>query len=298
MANFCENCGSPLSGPFCVKCGADMRSAGSVQRQPPATTVQTPALKAAPAPAVPIGAKPGGMSPLVKLGVAAVVIIFVGGAVAIGGVLYVAHRVSQKVHEVAGEFTGSAPDQHSGASPAGSGSANGTSDACSLLTQEDVSRAIGVEIIRAQPGENSCSYIAKGDQADMTAKHTTAMMAARGADKKSQQMIQTFAGGMFKTFQSESKEAPSGTPGEVMVFSFSIDTNSAGAQMQLNSKTLRRLGPTGAQSMPGIGDEAFVSGDSMVMVRKGEKLIRIMYMTCPCGTDAVKPLAKKIADAL
>jgi hypothetical protein len=34
------------------------------------------------------------------------------------------------------------------------------------------------------------------------------------------------------------------------------------------------------------------------MVRKGDTLIRIMYMTCPCNTEAVKPLARKLADAL
>jgi hypothetical protein len=33
----------------------------------------------------------------------------------------------------------------------------------------------------------------------------------------------------------------------------------------------------------------------MIMVRKGDKLIRIMYMSCPCNTDAVKPLAKQLA---
>jgi hypothetical protein len=36
----------------------------------------------------------------------------------------------------------------------------------------------------------------------------------------------------------------------------------------------------------------------MIMVRKGSKLVRIMYLTCPCRIEAVKPLAKEIADAL
>jgi len=33
-------------------------------------------------------------------------------------------------------------------------------------------------------------------------------------------------------------------------------------------------------------------------VRKGDRLIRITYTACPCGTDAIKPLAKKVADQL
>jgi hypothetical protein len=36
----------------------------------------------------------------------------------------------------------------------------------------------------------------------------------------------------------------------------------------------------------------------MMIVRKGDKLIRIMYMMCPCGVEAIKPLAKTLADRL
>ena len=45
MANFCNKCGAPVSGIFCVKCGADTRLAASPQPQPaapPATPVATP----------------------------------------------------------------------------------------------------------------------------------------------------------------------------------------------------------------------------------------------------------------
>jgi len=31
-----------------------------------------------------------------------------------------------------------------------------------------------------------------------------------------------------------------------------------------------------------------------MFVRKGDKLIRIMYMSCPCATAAIKPLAKRL----
>jgi hypothetical protein len=36
----------------------------------------------------------------------------------------------------------------------------------------------------------------------------------------------------------------------------------------------------------------------MMFVRKGDRLIRIMYSTCPCGVEAIKPLAKTLADRL
>jgi hypothetical protein len=37
---------------------------------------------------------------------------------------------------------------------------------------------------------------------------------------------------------------------------------------------------------------------AMVMMRKGDKLVRIMYSMCPCTVEAIKPLAKKLADSM
>ena len=65
--------------------------------------------------------------------------------------------------------------------------------------------------------------------------------------------------------------------------------------MRLNAKVMGRLGP-GQVSIPGIGDEAMDESGAMMMVRKGDKLIRIIYSTCPCSVEAIKPLAKTLAD--
>ena len=220
------------------------------------------------------------------------------GALAAGGLYYVAHRISQKIHEEAGNILGSSPTSTSpDSASAGNGSRiPGGIDVCRLLSKEDVGRAVGVAIARAQPGDNSCSYIAKGDKADMLAKHTTAMLAARGADQQTQQKIQKFAGGMFKTFQSEQPASEQDTSGEVPVFSFSVDQNAAEEQMRLNQKMLGVIGDQ--ESLPGLGDQAFVSADGMILMRKGKNFVRIMFIACPCDTEAVKPLAKEIADAL
>ena len=306
MAKFCVKCGAPLgAGPFCVKCGADMHSlAESAQPQSPFPAAQPTPPKTAPSSSAVSGKQ--GMSTLAKLGIAAVAIIFVGGAAGAVGVYYVAHRVSQKIHQTADGILGSSSDSSapshgegagSGESESGRSATSGTiGDTCRLLSKDEVSKAIGVEIIRTEPGDNACSYIAKGDEADMLAKHATAMTASRGADKKTQQMLQTFAGGMFKQFQSEQPQSEMAKAGEVLVFNFSVDQHAAEEQMRLNAKGLSMLGDT--QGLPGIGDQAFVSADGVIMVRKGKSLIRVMYVTCPCGTKEVVPLAKKLADSL
>jgi hypothetical protein len=309
MANFCTKCGTPLTGRFCVKCGADLRqSTTPAPPQPVQQNAGTAAPEAVPAPAAgPAFATAPPlvtnnlvankkMSLLAKLGIAAVIVVFVGGALAVGGLYYAAHRISQKIHEEAGSILGSSsasPDSSSGGT--GSGNAGGI-DVCRLLSKEDVGRAVGLVIARAQPGDNSCSYIAKGDKADMLAKHATAMMAGRGADQQTQQTIQKFAGGMFKAFQSEQPASEQDTSGEVPVLSFSVDQNAAEEQMRLNAKVLGVMGDQ--QGLPGIGDQAFVSADGIIMMRKGKNFVRIMFIACPCNTDAVKPLAKEIADAL
>jgi hypothetical protein len=40
-----------------------------------------------------------------------------------------------------------------------------------------------------------------------------------------------------------------------------------------------------------------VAANGMMLVRKGNTLIRMMYISCPCNTDQIKPLAKKLAAA-
>lgn len=293
MASFCVQCGSPLSGAFCVQCGADARAATNpVQGQ-----TSTPAAQqTGPTLGPPAMAKKG-LSPLAKLGIAAVVIIFVCGIAGAVGVYYVAHRVSQKFHQVSDGVLASNSDSGSSSEASSSSSSdNSLGDVCRFLSKEDVTKAIGVQIVRTQSEDNGCSYIAKGTQTDMLAKHAAAMSGDMGADKKTQQVVQAFAGGMGKMFQSEEPVPEPDAAGEGPVFTVSLDQNGAEEQMRLNAAVLGNLGPQ--QRVPAIGDQAFVTADGMMMVRKGKTLARIMYMTCPCGTKQVIPLAKKLAGSL
>jgi len=278
MPAFCGGCGTAVEddSKYCAKCGAPT---GQTERVASSTSPL-----AAPPPA------PKGMSAVAKLGIAAVVIIFVGGGVAVAGMYYAAHRVSEKSHDaVSGRVDAAAPSQKTSSSP------NSLGNVCRYLRKEDVSTAIGVEVVRVEPVDDGCNFYAQGDQAEMTAKHMSAMMAAKGADAQTQKMIQGITGALGKSFQSNKQDAGDGS-GTVIVFNFSIDTNGV-EQMNLNRNAMQRVGDATVQDMPGIGDEAFVTGDGIIIARKGDKLIRVMYMTCPCSTQAVEPLVQKLAAA-
>lgn len=311
MPNFCANCGTPLNGGlFCVKCGVDARAnlnSEQVQSYMPATetapTSPRPANPAQIGPAiVPSPAVQTGMSTLAKFAIVAIVIIFVGGVTGAVGMYYVAHRVSQKFHQLSdGVLKASSESGHSTHSSSEEVRASASNDnhignVCRLLNKDHVSQAIGVQIVRAAAEDNGCTYIAKGTQAEMTAKHASAMAGDLGVDKKSQQAVETFSAGLGKVFESEKPAPEQDTSGEVPVFSFSIDQNAAETQLQLNAKVLGIIGSQ--ERLPGIGDQAFVSADGMIFMRKGKNLVRILYQSCPCGMEQVKPLAQEIADAL
>jgi len=278
MGSFCGQCGAPVGVTgFCVKCGAPID--GTAKPAAPSVAASKAAVPKA------------GMSSGMKLAMAAGAVVFVGGTVAAAGIFYVAHRATQKLHEIA---SGVAGDRHA----AGSASSS-LGDPCRYLSKQDVSRAIGVEIVAALAEGVGCSYMAKGNQGDMSAKHAAKMLGAKGADEKTQKMIQDFAGGIFKSMPQEKQDQGTDASGNVPVLSVSVsDSESAMSEMKLNAKVLKNLGGGKTGQDLQIGDEAFVSSDSMIMIRKGDKIVRIMYMTCPCGTAEIKPLAAKLAAAL
>ncbi len=322
MSKFCGACGAPLheGAGFCGSCGVSTQQAASTSPQAvfrPVLRPDTPAAApqaeyqpvtspAAPPAVPPVAASPAAVakssSPWLKIVIVVAIVIFAVGALAVGGVIYVAHKVSQKAQEYKREVLGESPTPATGAAPGAGGvqptAATGeeespavTGDECHLLSKEDVSAAIGVAILETMPTDGGCSYLAKGTQADMTGKHTAAMV---GADKKTQGMLEQFAGAIGSSMPKKEASENDRPDGNTIVLGFGIDTNDAEGQMKLNAKALGFGGMGSIDAIDGIGDEAFSKADSMMFVRKGDKLIRIMYMTCPCSTNAIKPLAKKI----
>jgi hypothetical protein len=229
------------------------------------------------------------MSTLAKILIALVVIFVAFGAVAIAGLMYIGHRV----HDKATELGFNRPEGEQRASDAELRRIDG----CALLPKSAVGAVVHMDIVRAEHGSGDapgCAYSVAGDPADVTAKHLGAMHKGE-MNQQQQDTVQDFAKGVFK---SGNTNGTSDHPGEAVVLAYSIDNNAAQLQMKLNRATLGQLGPIGLVAIPGLGDEAFDAYGAMIFVRKGDKLVRIIYTSCPCAQADVLPLARTIVAGL
>lgn len=263
---------------------------------------------------------------LLKVVIALVAILAIGGILAFAAAMYAADKVSEKAHAVTRQVLGADTPSAAGGltsmlkSAAGSddGDSQFKGDPCRFLSKEDVSNAVGVTIVRAQAQDAGCSYIAHGDPADMTSKHMTAMVgsqvAAKGetVDPKTQQMMQQITGAFFKQQESSDKGlSAQAATGEVPVLSVSFSSGNAELEMKMNRIAFNRIKQGGMVStegkstdevatgdLAGIGDDAYEMGGTGLMVRKGKVVAHFMFPYCPCSANAIKPLAAKLASQL
>jgi hypothetical protein len=292
MARFCGTCGSPLNetSAFCGACGARVPQAGVA----PAATPVYPVPPVSPLPPVKTGT-----SPVVKVILVVVLLLVVLGSLSVAGMFYALHLASRKAHEFSRQVRDSAilssVPSDSGTASALDGSAGTLGPgACRLLSKEDVGRAIGVAIVATKTTVGGCEYLAQGTPGDMVAKHIAAVMASKGVTEQQQQILHNLSGILSGAQSQADGTAPAVNS---VVMAFTIVPNAANTQMSMNEGASDGAGP-GAKPLTGIGDEAFDASDSVMTVRKGKKLIRITYSTCPCTIDAIKPLAQRLAASL
>jgi hypothetical protein len=250
---------------------------------------------------------------LLKVIVAFIVIIFVGGALALAGLWYAAQQIKAKANQALAKSSSPVAGVLGGlinGSPDNDNPGGFQGDPCRFLSKQEVSQAVGVTVIRTERSDGGCSYIAKGDPADMTAKHMSSMLGAQGADAQSQKMVQKFAGAFFAQQEAGDKDLKAqAATGEIPVLGLIFTAGHAQMEMKMNRGAFQHImagapaGPggaakTGTGDLTGIGDEAFVAGASSIMLRKGNVMARLMYVQCPCNTDNVIPLARMLAARL
>jgi hypothetical protein len=223
---------------------------------------------------------------LAKVLLVFVIVIFVFGAIGAAGIWYLAHKAKEMG---LGELSDASRAKRGPVLAAGV-------DPCSLLSQADVSQAANVEVVRAEPTEGSepgCSYSVQGDGSDLVAKHASLLHREATSDAERQQLEEfskNFSHGMQQGLKNGSA---SRHPGEAPVFLFSVSNAAAKVQMNLTRMAFSRMAG-GMTTISGLGDEAIDIGGAMMLVRKDDKIIRVMYMMCPCTTDDVTPLVRKI----
>lgn len=319
MASFCGKCGSVVAdkAAFCGKCGAQVQPAEhSRQSQHSSKDVAANDLNLPP---------PRQSNTILKVAIALVAVIAIGGILALAAAVYAAHEVSEKAHAVTRQVLGGDSPSAAGglesvlksASDSEDDDSQFKGDPCRFLSKEDVSRAVGVTIVRAQVQDAGCSYIAHGDPADMTSKHMTSMVGsqvtAKGetVDPKTQQMMQQITGAFFKQQESSDKDlSAQAATGEVPVLSVSFSSGNADLEMKVNRTAFNRIKQGGVGSegkstdeiatgdLAGIGDDAYEMGGTGLMVRKGKVVAHFMFPYCPCSAIAIKPLAAKVASQL
>src|ERR1039458_5544939 len=158
MAGFCGSCGAPLSqqSGFCGGCGA--------------RAAQQPA-------AAPVAKSPGGGGSALKVVLIVVGVLFVLGAVSLGGMYYMAHRYVTMAEDLTGIKAGDMVHSIREAANHSSHDARTEKrDGCLLLTKDEASAILGIEVIRAdgkpdgqQSGEH-CSFFVKPGSAEDNAE--------------------------------------------------------------------------------------------------------------------------------
>ena len=232
MAKFCGQCGTPLNNTavFCGGCGAPVPAGAPASAAPPSMPVApAPAYAAVPAYVPGTAVVPAKKSnTLLKVIIACVVLLFVGTALAVGGMWYAAQKIKEKAAAASAQDPGlvSVMGAVGGLAKSVAASSDDSpaafkGDPCRFLSTQEVSQAVGVTVIRAEGENNGCSYIAKGDPADMTAKHMSSMvagLAGPGMDAKTQKTIQGLAGGLFAQQEKQDKDlSAAAAKGEVPV---------------------------------------------------------------------------------
>jgi hypothetical protein len=327
MAEFCTNCGAPLSGVFCGRCGHRAQSA-SAQTQaaapapqpiaaptPQASSIPQPIASAQPTsqpapqqpssqppipqqPAQPTSQPPTAQTPKSSGGGKALLIV--GGIVlvlvlgAFGAVLYGVHWVKGKVSSITGGSFGSEVSQ---------------GNMCKLLSTAELQQMIGVTVERSAEimdnGEPGCAYYTNPAAFAQLQKLAIAQ-AKRDSEKASQYPdVKNSKGdnplellkhtqemeGIVKGFGLSAPD-PSGK-----VFSFSMN-NKFGSENWGPLRTTLSVVP-GFDEVSGVGDHAMIgSFGHAFYVLKGNSVFHLDTMYLPEARSRGSDIANKIISRL
>lgn len=286
MAGFCRNCGSPITGAFCGKCGtrADAPSAPA-QTAPPAQ--QTPSA-AAPQAAVPAAKKSNvGKVLLIVGGVFVAICVF-----AVGAGIYGVHLLKKKTAMYTGGAVG------------GSDTVAVTDgNSCALLSKEELAEVTGVVVERTQEireGEKpGCAYFtnpaafAELQKAAMEQAKRDSAEAAKKPGPKTDNPLELLKDpnkleGVVKTFGLSQADK------DGRLFAFTVDRDFGRGNWTALRTTMSAI--PGFEDVEGAGDHAMIgSFGHTLLVLKGDGLITLETNNIPDARAKGAEIGRKIA---
>ena len=274
---FCSNCGSVVKAgtAFCANCGSAVKGAG------------TPMAPSAPAPAS------KKTSPILKFVVAGLAVLFLVTVLVVAGIVYAGYRVKQKAEQMA---KSSGIDLSSLASDRPSGRAY---NACALLTKEEASAALGVEIARAEGSGSKCEYytrpVAEEQRGERFRKALEAMKQRPGAEEaeagsEMEQMRRSGVEDVAKAFASGAND------GSIPYVTITVDENGKTTMAAMKLAMGAIGGSETVEKLEGIGDEAILGPmSSMLVFIKSGASVEIDLRQVSDGRDRGIAMAKRIA---
>ncbi len=304
---FCQSCGAQMAGTFCNSCGARASQAPPPPPSPPPQYAATPPQYAQQPsyvqPLAPAAKSGSGLKILfVVLG-----IVFLMGALAIGGVMFAWHKAKQTIASSTGVDLNSFSEQRRG--PAR------RLDACALLTKEDLSQILNLPIDRVEgtglSTHSTCKYYSAAaqqrgsDEAAAAVKKIQDSAKSGDSNPSTDEQIKTL-GNMIRGMAGAAAGASDGAILSIETESDNAKAAMAGFKLGMGVATIgmgQNPDPAAKaalrQDVAGVGDEAmFGPLLSIFMFRQGDVSVQLDGRTLPGGRDAQIAIAKSIASKL
>ncbi len=305
---FCQSCGAQVTGAFCTKCGA------RVDQAPPLASAVPPAYAPPPPPPQMQYAPPQYSQPLppaaktgagIKILFVVLAILGVMGLLAAGGVWYAWHKVKQVAMSKGVDLNGLTETHHGPTRRV---------DACALLTKEDLSQILSLNVERSEgtgkSSHSTCRYYSSGAQQRaqneaLAARKKLAEESTGGNTDEAAKAREV--GNMIRGITG----AVGGT-GDDPMLTIEVESGSAKASMTafklamgLTGAAVKSQGGSGgapnlvSEDVKGVGDEAmFGPLLSLSMFRQGDVSVQIDGRMLPGGREAQIAIAKRIFSRL
>jgi hypothetical protein len=264
MAGFCVSCGSPAGGQsgFCGNCGA---RAGQAPSQPPAAPIGI-----APSPAA------GGSA--LKIILIVVVILFGLGVLSVAGMYFTARHYVKVAENITGVKAGDVVSSLREAGARSSAGARETRrDGCLLLSKEEASAILGIQVERvngkpnAQESGEHCDFFVKPETVEQNTEKLKQAADAVKSDPNTPSkpdQLPPGAADMIKTLNRGVIEGARN--GEAPYFAFTVERENGKLAFTAFQMADRLGGGSSASDPIGIGDKAALGiGESRLCVLKG-----------------------------